>query len=170
MYTSQDRANGLRESIEYRVHLLADERSAIAQDYAELLRFASSFAPPPMQPPSIGTPHHRQRWLVPALMAASGVAALVLGNPIRNAACRVLSIFSLCSDNSALKNNVRHLLQPQAGCEKSLHRVQEANDEKFFLLGTYPEDRWSLTRRYRCSFKCYRRSHLSTRFPVDPYE
>ena len=33
MFTSQDRANGLRESIEYRVHLLADERSAIAQDY-----------------------------------------------------------------------------------------------------------------------------------------
>ena len=60
MFTSQDRANGLPESIEYRVHLLADERSAIAQDYAELLRLASSFAPPPMQPPSIGTPHHRQ--------------------------------------------------------------------------------------------------------------
>ena len=58
MYTSQDRANGLRESIEYRVHLLADERSPIAQDYAELLRVASSFAPPPMQLLSICTPHH----------------------------------------------------------------------------------------------------------------
>ena len=98
MYTFQDRTNGLRESIEYRVHLLAEERSAIAQDYAELLRVASSFAPPPREPPSIGTPHHRRR-LVPALMAASGVAGLVLGNPIRNAACKALSIFSLCSDN-----------------------------------------------------------------------
>ena len=136
MYTSQDRANGLRESIEYCVHLLADERSAIAQDYAELLRVASSFAPPPMEPPSIGTPHHRQRRLVPALMAASGVAGLVLGNPIRNAACKAFSIFSLCSDNSALKKNVRNLLQRQATFEKSLHRVQQANDEKFFLLGT----------------------------------
>ena len=136
MCTSQDRANGLRESIEYRVHLLADERSAIAQDYAELLRVASSFAPPPMQPPSIGTPHHRQRRLVPALMAASSVARFVLGNPIRNAACKALPIFSLCSDNSALKNNVRNLLQRQATFEKNLHRVQEANDEKFFLLGT----------------------------------
>ena len=136
MYTSQVRANGLRESIEYRVQLLANERSAIAQDYAELLRVASSFAPPPMQPPSIGTPHHRQRRLVPALMAASGVAGLVLGNPTRNAACKTLSIFSLCSDNSALKNNVRNLLQRQATFEKSLHRVQQANEEKFFLLGT----------------------------------
>ena len=135
MYTSQDRANGLPESIEYRVYLLADERSAIAQDYAELLRLASSFAPPPMQPHSIGTPHHRQRRLVPALMAATGVAGLVLGNPIPNAACKALSILSLCSDNSALKNNVRNLLQRQATFEKSLHRVEGANDEKFSLLG-----------------------------------
>ena len=102
MYTSQDRANGLRGSIEYRVHLLADERSAIAQDYAELLRVASSFAPPPMQPPSIGTPHHRQRRPAQVLMATSGVAGLALGNPIRNDDCKVLSIFSLCSDNSIL--------------------------------------------------------------------
>ena len=88
IYTSHYRANGLRESTEYHVHLLADERSATAQDYVELLRVASSFAPPPMEPPSIGTPHHRQRRLVPALMAAFGVAGLVLGNPIRNAACK----------------------------------------------------------------------------------
>ena len=89
-----------------------------------------------MQPPSIGTPHHRERRLVPALMAASGVAGIVLGNPIRNAACKALSIFSLCSDNSVLKNNVCNLLQRQATFEKSLHCVQEANDEKFFFLGT----------------------------------
>ena len=60
MYTTQDRANGLRESFEYRVHLLADERSSIAQDYAELVRVASSFAPPPMPPSSISSPHHRE--------------------------------------------------------------------------------------------------------------
>ena len=74
MYTSQDRDNGFQKSIDYRVHLLADERSAISQDYAELLRVASSFAPTPMQPPSIGNPHHRQQRLVPALVAASSVA------------------------------------------------------------------------------------------------
>ena len=69
-------------------------------------------------------------------MAASGVAGLVLGNPIRYAACKALSIFSLCSDNSVLKNNVRNLLQRQAIFEESLHRVQEVNDENIFLLGT----------------------------------
>ena len=46
MYISQDRAVGLRENSEYRVHLLADERSATAQDYVDLLRVASSVAPP----------------------------------------------------------------------------------------------------------------------------
>ena len=51
-------------------------------------------------------------------------------------ACKALSIFSLCSNNSALKSDVRNLLQRQATFEKSLHRVQEANDEKFFLLAT----------------------------------
>ena len=35
-----------------------------------------------------------------------------------------------------LKNNVRNLLQRQATFEKSFHRVQEANNEKFFHLGT----------------------------------
>ena len=66
-------------------------------------------------------------------MAASGVAGLVLGNPIRNAACKVFSIFRLCSDISVLKNNVRNLLHRQATFEQSLHRVQESNDETIFL-------------------------------------
>ena len=134
MYTSQDRADGLPESIEYRVHLLADELSANTQDYAVLLRVASSVAPPSMEPPSVGTPDHRQRRLVPPLMAAHGVAGLGLGNPIRDDACKALSMFSLCSDNSVLKNNVRNLLQRQATLERGLHRVPEANDEKFFLV------------------------------------
>ena len=34
----------------------------------------------------------------------------------------------------------------------------------------FPEERWSLTRRYRFPFKRYRRSHSSIRFPVDQFE
>ena len=136
MYTSQDRADGLRESSEYRVHLLADGRSANAHEHAELLRVACSFAPPPMEPPFTGTLHHQQRRLNPALMAASGVAGLVFGNTVLNADCKTISIFSFCSDNSVLTENVRNLLQCQATSGKSLHRVQEADDDKFFHLGT----------------------------------
>ena len=61
---------------------------------------------------------------------------LALGNPTQNAACKAFSIFNLCSDNSVLKNNVRNLLQRQSTFEKSVHRVQAANDEKVLLLGT----------------------------------
>ena len=103
MFTSQGRADGLREIVEHRVQLLADESSTIAQDYAELSQVAFlPFAQPRMEPPSLGTTHHRQRRPVPALMTASVVAGPVLGNPIRNAACKALSNFSLCSDNSLL--------------------------------------------------------------------
>ena len=129
MFTSKGRADGLRESLQYSVQLNADEHSATAQDYAELLRVTSSFAPPSMELPSSRTTHHRHRRLVPALMAASGFAGLVLGNPLRNAACKALSIFSLCSDNSVLKNNVRNLLQSQDTFDQSFRRVQEVKYE-----------------------------------------
>ena len=67
-------------------------------------------------------------------MGASGVAGLVLGNPIRKAASKALCVFSLCSHNSVSKNIVRNLLQRQDTFEQSLRRVQEANDEKVFIL------------------------------------
>ena len=61
MFTAKGRANGLEKSAEYCVQLVVDERSAIAQDYAELLLVTSSFAPPPLEPPSFRANHHRQR-------------------------------------------------------------------------------------------------------------
>ena len=134
IFTSQGRADALRESIGYCLQLLADECSAVAQDCAELC--VASFALPPMEPLFFRAIHHRQRRFVPTLMAASAVAGLVLGNPIRTAACKSLSIFSLCSDNSVLKNDMRSLMQFQKTFEHSLCRVQEVHDEKFFLLGT----------------------------------
>ena len=111
LYPWKVRADGLKETLEHRIQLLEKEQLAIADDYAELLRVASSFAAPPMDLNPSGSNHHRSKRLVPALMAASGVAGLVLGNPVRNAACKALSIFSLCSDNSGLKRNVQNLLQ-----------------------------------------------------------
>ena len=51
MFNCKGQADVLRETIEYHVQLVADESSAIAQDYAKRLRVASSFAPPPMEPP-----------------------------------------------------------------------------------------------------------------------
>ena len=136
LFLPQNRADGLKESIQYRIKLIEDEHAAIHADHDELLQVASSFAAPHKDSQSSQSIHHRSRRLVPALMAASGVAGLVLGNPVRNAACKALSIFSLCSDNSELKKNVKHLLQRQHQVEQSLRRVYDSNNEKFFLLGS----------------------------------
>ena len=90
----------LAESIEYRVNLLLKEQKAIADDHVELLRVAEPFAPPhtKQNEDKEQTGHSRQRRLIPALMAASGAAGLILGNPLKDAACSALSIFKLCSD------------------------------------------------------------------------
>ena len=112
MFTSQGGADGRRESFEYRVKLFAAQRSAIPLDYAEILHVASSSAPFPMEPPSIRATYQQQRRLFPALISASVVAGLVLGNLIRFAACKDLSIFSLFSDNCVLENIVRILASP----------------------------------------------------------
>ena len=74
--------------------------------------------------------------MVPAVKAVSGVTGLVLGNPVRNAACKALSIFILCGDKSGWKITVCILMQQQANFAQNLRRVQKSNDEKFFLLGT----------------------------------
>ena len=174
MYTSQGRADGLRESIEYRVHLLPWMNVLLLHKNTPNLYVLDLHSPPPpMELPSFGTPHHWQRRLFSALVATSSVGGLVVGNPIRKAACKGFSIFSLCSDSSVSKKNVRNLLHLQATFEQSVHRVQEASDKKLIPSGHricwYPKERWNLTRRYRCPFKGCRRSHSSTRFPVDQY-
>ena len=64
MATCQSRADSLREALEYRLQLLNDEQEAIARDYDELLRVASSFAPPPTA--TTHSTHHRSKRLVPA--------------------------------------------------------------------------------------------------------
>ena len=103
---------GLAGSIEYRVNFLLKEQKAIADDHLELLRVAESFALPPTKQnkDKNQTRHSRQRCLILALMAASGAAALILGNPLKDAACSALSIFKLCSDKKDLKKDISTLM------------------------------------------------------------
>ena len=129
---------GLAESIEYRVNLLLKEQKAIADDHLELLRVAESFAPPPTKSNENKerTGHSRQRRLIPALMAASGAAGLILGNPLKDAACSALSIFKLCSDNKDLKKDISTLMAQQNSFAETMKTVQTANDRKFVFLGS----------------------------------
>ena len=58
-----------------------------------------------------------------------------MGDPVKDAACSALSIFSLCSDNTELEADVENLLKQQTAFQKTLERVQNRIDENFFLLG-----------------------------------
>ena len=83
------------------MNLLLKEQKAIADDHFELLRVAEFFAPLPTTPykDKEQTGHSWQRRFIPALMAASGAAGLIIGNPKNDAASSALSICKLCSDN-----------------------------------------------------------------------
>ena len=134
--TCVERADELKEGLEYRLGLIGNEISAIAMDYTQLLRVDSSFALPPVENALSRSVHNQSRRMAPALMAVSGVAGLFLGNPVQNAAGKALSIFSLCNVNRGLKNTVGTLMQQQKNLARNLRSVQESNDENFFLLGT----------------------------------
>ena len=59
------------------------------------------------------------------IAAAIGAAGLILGDPVKDAVCSVLSIFSSCSYNRELEAHVDNLLQQQRVFQKTLERVQK---------------------------------------------
>ena len=113
------------------------EQKAIADDHFELLRVAESFAPLPTKQneDKEQTGHSRQRRLIPAFMAASGAAGLIIGNPIKDAACSALSIFKLCSDNKDLNKEISTLMAQQNSFAEAVKTVKTTNDRKFVFLG-----------------------------------
>ena len=70
-----------------------------------------------------------------ALAAPAAGAGLILGDPLKEAACTAVSIFNLCDDTSSLSQDVDQILKTQEETIATLQRVQSANDENFFLLG-----------------------------------
>ena len=76
----------------------------------------------------------RSRRAIGLIAAAAGAAGLILGDPVEDAACSALSIFSLCSDNTELEADVENMLKQQTVFQETLERVQNRN-ENFFLLG-----------------------------------
>ena len=129
---------GLTGSFEYRFKLLLKEQKTIADNHFELLRVAESFTPLPTKPNEYKERrgHSRQCRVFSPIMAASGSAGLILGNPLKDAACSALSIFKLCSDNKHLKNDILTLIAQQNSFAEALKTVQTANDRKFVFLGS----------------------------------
>ena len=77
----------------------------------------------------------RSRRAFGAIGAVAAGAGLVLGEPIKNAACNALSIFNLCKNNDALSRDVDNIMRTRNTSVKNSERVQTRNDKKFFLLG-----------------------------------
>ena len=115
---------------EAKLILLEQEIRDAHKDKAELLRVAKLFLPP--EPQSVD---HRGKRALGLIAAAAGAAGLVLGDPVKEAACLALSIFSLCTEIKALEADVRNLIRNQQALQDILTRVQIKNDRNFFLLG-----------------------------------
>ena len=71
-----------------------------------------------------------------AIAALGAGAGLIMGDPLKEAACTAVSNFNLCDDTSSLSQEVEQILKTQEETIATLQRVQSANDENFFLLGS----------------------------------
>ena len=89
----------------------------------------------PQQSKLAGNTVSRSPRVTGLIAAAAGAARLILGDPVKDAACSALQIFSLCSDNSELEADVENLIQKQTVFQETLERVQTTNNENFFVLG-----------------------------------
>ena len=69
-------------------------------------------------------------------MAALGAGSgLILGDPLKKAACTAVCIFNLCGDTSKMSQVVDQTLKTQEETIATLQLVQSANDENFSPLG-----------------------------------
>ena len=123
----------LFKRIDEQLTILDKEIAEAKTDRNRLVEIATSFLP--QQSMLAGNTGSRSPRAIGLLAAAAGAAGLILGDPVKDAACSALSIFSVCSDNTELEADVENLLKQQTLFQKTLERVQNGNDEKFFLLG-----------------------------------
>ena len=77
----------------------------------------------------------RSKRFIGAIAALAADARLILGDPLKEAACTNVSFFKLCDDTSSLSQDVDQILKTQEETKATLQRVQSANDGNFFLLG-----------------------------------
>ena len=82
-----------------------------------------------------GERNNRSPRAIGLIAAAAGAAGRILEDPVKDAACSTLSIFSVCSDNTELEADVENMLKQQTVFQKTLERVQNRKDENFFLVG-----------------------------------
>ena len=119
--------------IDEQLTILDKEVAKAKAERNRLVEIATSFLPQQSMP--AGNTGSRSPRAIGLFAAAAGAAGLILGDPVKDAPCSALSIFSLCSDNRELEADVKNLLQQQTVFQKTLERVQNRNDGNFFRLG-----------------------------------
>ena len=122
----------LLDQLEEKLSSIQKEINAAQTDQNQLVEVASSFLPPSIKPDH-GTA--RSKRAVGIIAVAAGAAGLVLGSPVKDAACSALSIFNLCTDTKDLQENVDHVMATQIKFQAVLEKLQTKNDENFFILG-----------------------------------
>ena len=133
MYFNETYALFLQQ-LETRVSCLEYEMTAALEEEKSLLDVAISFIPPGARRDQ--QPVGRSHRAIGAIAAVAASAGLVLGEPIKNAACNALSIFNRCKNNDAHSRDVDNIMRTQNAIVKNLKRVQTGNDENFFLMGS----------------------------------
>ena len=91
--------------------ILDKEKAEADKDRNRLAEIATSFLP--QQSMLAGERNNRSPRAFGLISAAAGAAGLIFGDPVKDAACSALSIFSLCSDNTELEADVDNMLKQQ---------------------------------------------------------
>ena len=116
-----------------RVKLIELEVKQATDEQEKLADVMKSFLPKQYQTDVATLP--RSKRFIGAIAALAAGAGLILGDPLKEAACTGVSIFNLSDDTSSLSQDLDQILKTQEETIATLQRVQSANDENFFLLG-----------------------------------
>ena len=127
------------DQLEEKLSLIQKEINTAHTDQNQLTELASSFLPPSIKPDHGSA---RSKRAVGIIAVAAGAAGLVLGIPVKHAACSALSIFNLCTETKDLEEKVNHVMATQKQFQAVLERVQTKNDENFFILGNEIKETW----------------------------
>ena len=104
--------------LEEKMKILENEIHAAQTDEHNLVTMASSFLPPWIHPHEAPSRSKRAIGLI-----AAAAAALALGDPVKEAACSVLSIFNLCTDTTDSQHDIDGILATQNQFQDVLQRV-----------------------------------------------
>ena len=123
----------LMTQLKDRVELIKLEVKRATDEQGKLADVMKSFLPRQYQRKVATLPRSKRYFGAVAALAAG--AGLIMGDPLKKAACTAVSIFNLCDDTSSLSQDVHQILKTQEETIATLQGVQSANDENFFLLG-----------------------------------